>query len=361
MRIVVKIGTNILTGKTGGLDTGRIQTVANALAAVKKSGGQAVLVTSGAIAAGMARRGMTVRPKALREKQALAAIGQPLLMHAYENCFTQAGLAVAQLLLTRQDFDDHQRYINLRNTLLALLDMGVVPIINENDTVAVDEIKFGENDTLSALVAAKIAADRLFIFTDVDGLYPSWPAAGAPIPVVEKITPEIEAYASGTSGSGKGVGGMTTKLAAAKIAAAAGVTTTIMNGTVPDGIARVLSGEHLGTTVLPGKALDHRKCWIAFGAQCRGRLTIDAGAADAVLHNGKSLLPSGITAVDGSFEVGETVSIIGPDGREIARGLAAFTAADMQKIKGRRSGDIAALIESAGAEEAVHRDNMVVL
>ena len=226
MRIVIKVGTNILTGKNGSLDRALIGRLAAEIAALKITGAQVVLVSSGAIGAGMGKMGIAARPTDLRQKQALAAIGQPLLMEVYESVFSAVDVTVAQVLLTRQDFDDRQRYINARNTMLTLLDMGVVPVINENDTVAVDEIKIGENDTLSALVAAKISADWLFLFTDVDGLYKGDPGKSELISVVEKVTPEIEAYASDTSASGKGIGGMRTKLVAAKIATAAGVTTT---------------------------------------------------------------------------------------------------------------------------------------
>jgi glutamate 5-kinase len=363
MRIVIKIGTNLLTNKDGTLNAERIGSLAAELAELKQDGCQIVLVSSGAIGAGMGKLGLTKRPSALREKQALAAIGQPLLMDAYQTSFSRRGLTIAQLLLTRQDFIDRQRYINARNTLLALLDLGVIPIINENDTVAVEEIDqvFGDNDTLSALVAAKVAADRLFIFTDVDGLYKGVPGKSELLSVVEQVTEEIESFASPTSGSGKGVGGMRTKLSAAKIATAAGVTMVIANGDKPGTIRRILQGERIGTTFLPHQALEPRKCWIAFGARCRGKLVIDDGAAAALLRKGKSLLPSGITAVEGKFAVGDTVSILSADRKEIGRGLACYSAVDMEKIRGRRSAEIKKILPSADFEEAIHRDNLVIL
>lgn len=361
MRIVIKVGTNILTGKNGALDTGRMGRFAREIGALKAQGAQVVLVSSGAIGAGMGKMGITERPTDLRQKQALAAVGQPLLMEAYESVFSAVGLTVAQVLLTRQDFDDRQRYINARNTMLTLLEMGVVPVINENDTVAVDEIKIGENDTLSALVAAKISADWLFLFTDVDGLFKGGPATGELVDVVEKVTPEIEAWASGVSASGKGVGGMRTKLLAAKIATAAGVTMVIANGAVEGLVGRVVAGERLGTRFLPQKAITARACWIAFGASCRGSIGVDAGAVAALTTKGTSLLPSGITRVEGAFEMGDTVSIHGPDGGEIGRGLVNYSSDDLVKIKGKHSHELKNILPAADYDEAIHRDNLVIL
>lgn len=361
MRIIIKVGTNLLTGKDGTLNTARVRSLGEEILALRNNGCQVVLVSSGAIGAGMGRMGLVRRPHELRAKQALAAIGQPLLMHAYETVFSKLGITVAQVLLTRQDFDDHQRYINARNTLLALLEYGAVPIINENDTVAVDEIKIGENDTLSALVAAKIGADHLIIFTDVDGLYKGVPGKSDLISVVEKITPEIEAYASDVSGSGKGVGGMKTKLSAAKIATTAGVRMTIANGGTSGILKRIVAGEQVGTLFVPHKHLDARKCWIAFGARCKGRVMVDGGAVVPLVQKGKSLLPSGIVSVEGKFKPGDTVSVISPDKREIARGLTYFSAEDLDLIKGKKTADIRKIIPDAEYDEVIHRDNMVVL
>ena len=361
MRIIIKVGTNLLTRKDGALNIARVRNLAEDILSLRNNGCQVVLVSSGAIGAGMGRLGLTKRPDELRAKQALAAIGQPLLMHAYETVFSKLGITVAQVLLTRQDFDDRQRYINARNTLLALLEYGAVPIINENDTVAVDEIKIGENDTLSALVAAKIGADHLIIFTDVDGLYKGVPGKSELIPVVEKITPEIEAYASGVSGSGKGVGGMITKLSAAKIATTAGVRMTIANGGVSGVLRRIVDGEQVGTLFLPRKHLDARRCWIAFGARCRGRLIVDRGAVSPIVLKGKSLLPSGIVGVEGKFKPGDTVSVMSPDRREIARGLTNFSTEDINLIKGKKTGDIRKVVPGAEYDEVIHRDNLIVL
>ncbi|MGA2089936.1 MAG: glutamate 5-kinase [Endomicrobiales bacterium] len=361
MRIVIKVGTNTLTGKNGSLDRAAIVRLATEIAVLKKAGSQVVLVSSGAIGAGMGKMDIAVRPTDLRKKQALAAIGQPLLMEVYESVFSACHITIAQVLLTRQDFDDRQRYINARNTMLTLLDMGVVPVINENDTVAVDEIKIGENDTLSALVAAKISADWLFLFTDVDGLYKGVPGKSELVTVVEKVTPEIEAYATNDSGSGKGVGGMRTKLVAAKIATAAGVTMVIANGSDSGIISRVIGGERQGTLFLPHKAINARACWIAFGSSCRGNLIIDAGAVAALLRKSTSLLPAGISSVEGSFEMGDTVSIHDGNGTEIGRGLVNYSSDDVIKIKGKKTAEIKKILPAADYDEVIHRDNLVIL
>jgi glutamate 5-kinase len=361
MRIVIKIGTNLLTTREGALDTARIGLFAEELAGLRKKGHQVVIVSSGAIGAGMGKLGLASRPSSLRDKQALAAVGQPLLMNAYEHSFGGRGCAVAQVLLTRQDFDDRQRYLNARNTLLALLEFGVIPVINENDTVAVEEINFGDNDTLAAMVAAKIAADWLFLLTDVDGFYRGLPGKGELIRVVEKITPEIEECASCVSGSGKGTGGMRTKLAAGKIAAMAGVKMVIASGREQRAVTRVLEGEAVGTLFLPGQHIEPRKCWIAFGTKCRGKIVVDAGAAEALLKRGKSLLPSGIVATEKTFGVGDTVSIVDRAGREIGRGLTYYSSADVDRIKGKKTAEIKKILEHTDIEEVVHRDNLVIL
>jgi glutamate 5-kinase len=361
MRVVIKVGTNLLTTKDGSLDRRRIQAFAAELAALTRQGLQPVLVSSGAIGAGMGKLGRTKRPSSLREKQALAAIGQPLLMDAYESNFERLGITIAQVLLTRQDFDDRERYLNARNTLLTLLDLNVIPIINENDTIAVEEINFGDNDTLAALVAGKVSADLLILLTDVDGLYRGTPGKSPLIPLVEKVTAEIEGYASGVSGSGKGVGGMLTKLRAARMATAAGVRMVIANGATAGIVSRVIAGEPAGTTFLPQRSLEARKCWIAFGTKCRGKIIVDQGAAQALVQRGKSLLPTGITGIEGRFEVGDTISIVGPDRREIGRGLTYYSAAVIAAIKGKKTADVKKTMPDAGYDEVVHRDNLVIL
>lgn len=361
MIIVVKAGTNLLTSKDGTLDKTRVKSVVSDIVSLKKAGHTVALVTSGAIGAGMGRMKLKARPKTLKEKQALAAVGQPILMDAYHENFCALGETVAQVLLTRQDFDDRARYLNAKNTMLTLLELGVIPIINENDTVAVDEINFSGNDILAALVAAKISANVLVLLTDVDGLYKGEPGKGDIVEVVEKITPDVEGYATGKSGSGKGVGGMKTKIDAAKIAGAAGVTTVIANGMTAGILKKIASGDKAGTVFLPSKHLEARKCWIAFGTKCRGRIFIDKGASGALLERGKSLLPSGITKVEGDFQSGDTVSIIGADGKEIARGMAAFSSEETDLIRGRKSTEISKVLGYDAAEEVIHRDNLVIL
>jgi glutamate 5-kinase len=361
MRIVIKIGTNLLTTKDSCLDKNRIKGIVSDVASLVKDGHEAVIVTSGAICAGMGKLKLTSRPSSLNEKQALAAIGQPILMNAYKECFDNSGIVIAQVLLTRSDFDQRQNYLNARGTLFALLGKGVVPIINENDTVAVEEINFGENDTLAALVAAKIAANVLILLTDVDGLYKGAVGKSEIVSVVENITEEIEQYAKSTSGSGKGSGGMASKINAAKIAVANGVKTFIANGIKEHAILKVLSGEYTGTVFLPKEALDPRKCWIAFGAKCRGRIVVDEGAAAAIKEKNKSLLPSGIVSVEGKFEVGDTVSILDGSGKETARGLSFYSSETINKIKGKKTAEIKKMFPDADYEEVVHRDNLVVL
>ena len=361
MIIVVKVGTNLLTAKDGTLDKSRVRSVVEDIVAFKKNRNSVVRVTSGAIGAGMGRMKLEQRPETLKVKQALAAIGQPVLMDAYQEYFDKLGETVAQVLLTRQDFVDRERYLNTRNTILTLLEMGVVPVINENDTVAVEEINFSGNDMLAALVAAKINADKLLLLTDVDGLYEGVPGKSKFVPSVKKITAAIEAYATGESGSGRGVGGMKTKIEAAKIAGAAGVTTIIANGTKAGIINQIASGGGTGTVFEPSSRMDARKCWIAFGTRCNGKIYIDKGASAALVQRGKSLLSSGIVKTDGKFEKGDTVSIIGDENKEIARGLAAFSASELDKIKGKKSDEISKILGYDAAEEVIHRDNLVIL
>ncbi len=361
MRIVIKVGTNLLAPADGSLDKAWIMSLAEEVNAIKKSGIDVVLVTSGAIGAGMGKMGIFSRPDSLREKQALAAIGQPILMNAYKTCFNALGITAAQVLLIRQDFDDRARYLNARNTLLSLLEMGALPIINENDTVAVEEINFGDNDTLAALVAAKVSADWLFLLTDVGGLYRGGPVKGELIPEVKKITQDIEACAGGDSSSGKGTGGMRTKIAAAKIAVASGVKMVILNGHSPEKISAVIRGEACGTLFVPGKILEPRKCWIAFGAKCKGKVFVDAGAEAALIGKNKSLLATGVVSVEGKFSAGDPVGIYTSSGKEIARGLTYFSACDLVNIKGKKSAEIKMILPEADYDEVVHKDNLVIL
>ncbi|MDI6710240.1 MAG: glutamate 5-kinase [Bacillota bacterium] len=362
-RIVIKIGSSSLAYATGKLNLGGIDLLVRQIADLHNEGRQVLLVTSGAIGAGAGKLGLGRRPRSIPEKQAAAAVGQGLLMHVYEKFFAEYGVTVGQVLVAREDFADRKRFINMRNTLCALLRFGVLPVINENDTVAVDEIKMGDNDYLSALVAGLVNADVLLLLSDVDGLYTGDPGrdpAARLIPSVREITPEVEALGGG-SGSDLGTGGMATKLAAARMAMQSGVITVIARAHAREVIRRVLGGEEVGTVFWPAEnKLEARKRWIAYGSAVAGSVKVDEGAARALIKQGKSLLPSGVIGVEGRFGVGDTVSIVDPQGREIARGIVNFTAAEIEKIKGVNTGDIAAILGPRSYEEVVHRNNMVL-
>jgi glutamate 5-kinase len=322
-------------------------------------------VTSGAIATGMARLALSRRPRSIPEKQAAAAVGQSALMRHYEVAFKRHGLAVGQVLLTAQDIGDRARYLNARNTLLALLRFGVLPIVNENDTVAVEEIKVGDNDNLSALVASLVEADLLVLLTDVDGLYTADPAVdrdARKLDMVDAVTDDIAGLVWQGSGAGS-VGGMATKLQAAQKAAAAGVPMVIANGRTERVLARLIGGEPLGTfftprTDRPGA----RKRWIAFAVPPQGRLTVDAGAVQALTLGGKSLLPSGVVQVDGDFAAGEVVAVVTQEGgREFARGLVNFDAPELRRISGAKTREIEIRLGYKSFDEVIHRDNLVIL
>jgi glutamate 5-kinase len=363
-RLVIKVGTGLITQPKLGPDPDRIAALAGELAGVR-DGREIVLVSSGAIATGMARLTLGERPRSIPEKQAAAAVGQSALMWHYEHAFKRHGIPVGQVLLTAQDIADRARYLNARNTLLALLAFGVLPVVNENDTVAVEEIKVGDNDNLSALVASLIEADLLVILTDVDGLYTSDPerdASATKLDTVDTITPEIERLVWRGTGTGS-VGGMATKLQAAQKAAAAGVPMIIASGRKAGVLARLLKGEPVGTYFAPkADRLAARKRWLAFAATPQGRLTVDAGAVEALTRRGKSLLPSGVVKVDGDFAVGELVALVGDaDGREFARGLVNFDADELRKIQGAKTREIPQRLGYKSFDEVIHRDNLVVL
>lgn len=363
-RLVVKVGTSILTHPSGKLNLERLERLVRELADQVNAGRQVVLVTSGAVGAGMGRLGLKEKPRTLPEKQAAAAVGQGILMHMYEKFFAEYGIIVAQILLTRDDLADRRRYLNARHTLSTLLRLGVVPIINENDTVAVEEIRVGDNDTLSALVAGLVDADVLILLTDSEGLYTSDPQTCSEaklIPVVEEITPEIEALAGG-SGSTWSTGGMVTKIQAARLATSFGIPVVIASGLLPGRLAAVLRGEKIGTLFLPREhRAQARKRWLAYGPAVQGRILVDAGAEQALVCNGKSLLPSGIVAVEGEFEQGSLVSIIGPKGQEIARGIANYSAEEIRRIKGKKTSEILFVLGHKDYDEVVHRDNLIIL
>jgi len=363
-RVVIKIGSQVLTSGDQDLDGSFVASLAAQVASARQNGLEVLIVTSGAVAAGRGALGLSTRPRTIPQKQAAAAIGQSRLMRAYEDAFADHGMHVAQLLLTRGDLADRTRYLNARATLETLLECGVVPVINENDTVVVEEIKIGDNDNLSALVTSLVDAGLLLILTDIDGLYDadprSNPEAGL-ITLVKSITKDLEKVAGG-SGSSVGTGGMATKLAAAKKAGKSGAATIIANGTLPGIVARVLGGEEAGTLFLPATAsLTSRKHWIAFTLRPQGKLAVDAGAS-AVLHRqGKSLLPSGITAVEGSFPRGACVRICDHEGTEFARGITDYSAEEIALILGHRSSEIEEILGFRYGDEIIHRDNLVLL
>jgi glutamate 5-kinase len=361
-RLVVKVGTSLITEPGAGPDPDRIAALAAEIASVRE-GREIVLVSSGAIATGMSRLALAARPRSIPEKQAAAAVGQSALMWHYEAAFKRHAAAVGQVLLTAQDIADRARYLNARNTLLALLRFGVLPIVNENDTVAVEEIKVGDNDNLSALVASLIDADLLVLLTDVEGLYTADPArdrTARVVETVEAVTDEVARLVYNGTGAGS-VGGMATKLQAAQKAAAAGVPMIIASGRKQGVLARVLRGEPVGTYFAPkADRLGARKRWIAFAVTPQGRLTVDAGAQQALTHQGKSLLPSGVVEVEGEFAAGEVVALVG-GGKEFARGLVNFEAEELRRIRGAKTRDIATRLGYKSFDEVIHRDNLVIL
>lgn len=363
-RIVIKVGTSTLTHGTGKLNFQRIEKLVRELADLANQGKQIILVSSGAVTAGMDRLGLKEKPKTIPQKQAAAAVGQGILMHTYEKIFGEYGQVVAQVLLTREDSVNRKRYANSRNTLLTLLDMNVIPIINENDVVSVDELKIGDNDTLSAMVASIVEADVLIILSDVEGVYTANPVTDPQaclIPEIADITTDIEELAGGP-GTLRGTGGMYTKIQAAKIAVNSGVVMVIASG-IRDGVVReVLNGTKIGTVFLPKESRLHiRKRWLAFGARLRGSVTVDQGCAQALVTGGSSLLPAGICAVEGDFEQGSTIRVFTVEGREIARGLSNYTSEQVRRIAGAQTQDIGVRLGCKPYDEVIHRDNMVVM
>ena len=363
-RIVVKVGTSTLTHSTGKLNLWRIEKLVRELADLANQGKEMILVTSGAVGAGMELLKLTDKPKTIPEKQAAAAVGQGILMHTYEKFFGEHGQVVAQVLLTREDSVKRTRYTNCRNTLLTLIKMGVIPIINENDVVSIDELKIGDNDTLSAMVASIVDADVLIILSDIEGVYTENPQSNPDAQLIGEIadiTPEIEALAGG-AGSLRGTGGMFTKMQAGKIAVNSGVAMVIASG-LRDGVMRdVLTGENVGTIFLSKEnRLQVRKRWLAFGARTQGVITIDKGCETAILSGGSSILAAGITAVAGNFDHGNTISVVTMQGREIARGIANYNGEDARKIMGAHTNELVRILGSKPYDEVIHRDNMVLL
>ena len=363
-RIVVKVGTSTITYPTGKMNLSRMEKLVRELTDLTNQGREILLVTSGAIAVGMDRMGKKKRPRAIPERQALAAVGQGALMHAYGSLFAAYGKMAGQVLLTRENSLRHHQYTNSRNALKAMLDMGVLPVVNENDAVAVDEVKIGDNDTLSATVATLVDADVLILLSDVDGLYTANPQRDKTarlISEVREITPEIEALA-GDAGSTAGTGGMKTKIEAAKMAMSAGVTMVIARGDEDGVIRAILHGEAVGT-LFPAKEahLKARKSWLAFGRHIAGDLVVDDGCAAAMLTGGKSLLAAGLVSVEGDFGARSTVRVLNLAGREIARGIVNYDAVSLRKIAGHRTKEIAEVLPAPVFDEVIHRDNMVLM
>ncbi|WP_196591183.1 glutamate 5-kinase [Pectinatus frisingensis] len=363
-RIIVKIGTSTLNYPTGKLNIQRIECLVRQLADLNNRGKEILLVTSGAVGAGLARMNKKHKPDNVPEKQALAAIGQGILMHIYEKLFNEYGQTVAQVLLTKENSVRYSQYINSRNALLALLQMQVIPIINENDVVAVDQLKIGDNDTLSAIVASIVDADALILLTDIDGLYDKNPQLYPDAKFIEKITnitPKIE-RAAGGAGTKFGTGGMYTKIQAAKIATSSGVTMVIANGSRENILTDIIAGRNVGT-IFPAREmhLKRRKSWLAFGKNIAGSITVDHGCELALVNNGSSILAAGITDFDGEFAAGNTVRVLTPDSREIARGIINYDSAVLAKIKGHNTREFSSLITGKMYDEIIHRDNMVLM
>jgi glutamate 5-kinase len=362
-RIVVKVGSSTLT-RNGELRHRKFTDLSAQVAKLVQGGRQVVVVSSGAIAVGSHRLAWTKPARSIREMQAAAAVGQIGLVELYQRRFARHDIQVAQILLTRVGLEDRERFLNARHTLLELLALGVVPIVNENDTVSTEEIRFGDNDNLSAQIVNLIGADLLVLLTDVDGLYVEPPIAGRPKPdridVVREITPEILAIAQG-SGSAFGRGGMITKLQAARTAAHSGAATVICNGSDRTILERLAAGQQCGTLVLPGERLASKKHWLAYTSRTRGELVIDPGASEALVAHGRSLLPAGIVEVRGQFGVGDPVACLGASGEELARGLAAYGSDEIGRIKGLPTGEIERVLGYSNGDEVIHRDDLVLL
>lgn len=360
-RVVVKIGTSTLTHPNGQLNLRRIESLVREIADLHNQDIEVLVVSSGAIGVGANRMGYKKVPRTMPEKQALAAIGQGALLHLYEKLFAEYSKTVAQVLITRGDLDERLRYLNATNALLAILSMHVIPIINENDTVVVEEIKFGDNDTLSALVAGIVDADLLLILSDVDGFYSNDPRQDNDaylLSEVDEITPEMDEH-SHTRGSSFSSGGMYTKLRAARMCMAAGIPMVIANSAEENVVRRVVAGEELGTLFIPRDERMHaRKKWIAFGPVTQGTIRVDGGARLALLERGKSLLPSGVVTVEGEFERGAIVAVVDGDGAEIARGVVNYSAAEIGQIAGKKTTEIAKILGDKDYDEVIHRNNL---
>ncbi|MEW6166508.1 MAG: glutamate 5-kinase [Pseudomonadota bacterium] len=362
-RWVIKVGSSLVTAKGAGLDQAAIADWCAQIAALRKGGLDVVLVSSGAVAEGMARLGMKKRPAVLHELQAAAAVGQMGLVRAYEAEFKQHGIKAAQILLTHEDVADRKRYLNAQGTLKTLLELGTVPVVNENDTVSTDEIRLGDNDTLGALTANLIQADLLVILTDQDGLFDADPRTRPDARLVSEadLSDSRLMAMAGSSKGELGRGGMRTKLSAAYTAARSGAATVIAHGRAADVLARIRAGEAVGTLLKPAQGvMAARKRWIAGQLQVRGRLLLDDGAAQVLRERGRSLLPVGVRGVDGEFARGDLVACVDAQGREIARGLSNYDADDARRIAGCKTDEIVRRLGGPGEPEMIHRDNLVL-
>lgn len=362
--VVVKVGSRVLTRDDGRLNQGRVAELARELADLADAGRRVILVSSGAVAAGMGQLGLSRRPTDLAHLQATSAVGQSHLIEAYDRELRRHGRHAAQILLTAEDLNDRARYLNVRNTLLAILELGAIPVVNENDTVSVEElqISFGDNDRLAAMVTNLLRAPLLVLLSDIDGLYDGDPDddKARPIALVRQMDETVYSWVRDRV-TGLSKGGMASKLRAARIATSAGENVIIASGRTPGVLAQILAGETVGTLFLPeGGSITSRKRWIGFTAQPRGRLQLDAGAHQAIANDGRSLLAIGIAGVEGTFAKGDIVSLAGPDGTEFARGLSNYSATEITLIRGLKTEAIAARLGHCPYDEVVHRDNLVV-
>lgn len=357
-RVVVKVGTKVITSKERGLDRERIKDIVDQISDIMGKGVEVLLVTSGAIGAGIGLLGLKRKPTELAHLQSAASIGQGHLMHLYGEYFRRRGYLAGQVLLTQDDFDDRKKYLNIKNTIASLLGHKAIPIINENDTVSTNEIKVGDNDRLAQLVSDLSQADMLILLTDVDGLLDE---KGDVISLVEEITPEILRLAK-SSQCEIGTGGMTSKLEAAKSATLAGIECVVANGTSKGVILKILEGEKTGTAFRKQSVkYIARKRWIAFSSKPKGSILVDDGAREALLNKGRSLLASGITGVEGNFRQGDVIKIIDAGGHEFAKGISGYSASDTGKIKGCKTAQIKSILGYKGRDEVVHKDDMVIL
>ena len=355
-RIVVKVGTSAISDDTGRLVEADVDSLAGQIAGAMASGVSVTVVSSGAIAAGLSEMHLAQRPKTMPMLQACAAVGQVRLMRCFRDAFADRDIRVGQVLLTRDDFEDRRRYLNIRNTLMTLVECGALVIINENDAVAVEEIRYGDNDILAAHVANMLGADVLVLLTNVDGVMEN----GRVLDVIRRLDEQTMALAAGEQ-SRLGSGGMATKLQAADMVTRAGEAAVIANARTPDVLTRLLAGERVGTVFVPaGPKMARRQRWIGQAARAAGKIIVDEGAADALTTGGKSLLPSGITSVSGKFAKGATVAVIDPAGRQIARGLTNYSAEQIEKIKGLKTSRIAGVLGDKAYDEVIHRNNMTL-